>query len=53
MTLGPVGGRIVAEVFISLLQGDRASYLQQNPNWTPTLGQDFSIEDLLRFAGVA
>jgi hypothetical protein len=52
-TLGPVGGRIVAEVFIGLLQGDRASYLQQNPNWTPILGQDFSMADLLRFAGVA
>ena len=51
--LGPVGGRIVAEVFIGLLQGDRGSYLQQTPTWTPTLGQDFSMADLLRFAGVA
>jgi hypothetical protein len=52
-TLGPVGGRIVAEVFIGLLKGDPSSYLQQDPVWTPTLGQDFSMADLLRFAGVA
>ncbi len=54
-TLGPVGGGIVAEVFIGLLQGDRMSYLRQDPDWTPTLGQnqDFKVADLLRFAGVA
>jgi hypothetical protein len=53
--LGPVGGRIVAEVFIGLLQGDRMSYLRQDPDWTPTLGpgRDFKMADLLRFAGVA
>ena len=54
-TLGPVGGRIVAEVFLGILQGDRLSYLRQDPEWTPTLGEtdDFRIVDLLRFAGVA
>ena len=54
-TLGPVGGRIVAEVFIGILQGDSMSYLQKDPNWKPTLGQnqDFKLADLLRFAGVA
>jgi excinuclease ABC subunit A len=48
------GGRIVAEVFIGLLEGDHMSYLQQDPDWTPNLGpdQDFKIADLLRFAGV-
>jgi hypothetical protein len=53
--LGPVGGRIVAEVFIGLLEGDHMSYLQQDPGWRPTLGhdQDFKVADLLRFAGVA
>jgi hypothetical protein len=53
--LGPVGGRIVAEVFIGLLEGDRMSYLRQDPYWTPTLGEDgdFKMADLLRFAGVA
>ncbi len=53
--LGPVGGRIVAEVFIGLLEGDHMSYLRQDPDWTPNLGQDedFKMADLLRFAGVA
>ncbi|HJU06542.1 MAG TPA: heme peroxidase family protein, partial [Nitrospiraceae bacterium] len=55
--LGPVGGRIVAEVFIGLLQGDKMSYLNQDPDWEPTLptagsAQDFKMADLLRFAGV-
>jgi hypothetical protein len=35
--LGPVGGRIVSEVLIGLLQSDSASYLVQKPKWTPTL----------------
>ena len=59
--LGPVGARIVAEVLIGLLQGDRASYLSQDPDWEPSLptvdpsrkGEDFTMVDLLRFAGVA
>ena len=54
--LGPVGGRIVAEVFIGLLQGDALSYLKQAPDWTPTLpsteADTFDMTDLLRFAGV-
>jgi Animal haem peroxidase len=53
--LGPVGGRIVAEVFIGLLQGDRQSFLRQDPNWEPTLGAEpgkFGIGDLLKVAGV-
>ena len=53
--LGPVGGRIVAEVFIGALQGDRMSYLRQDPDWTPTLGtgNTFEMTDLLKLAGVA
>lgn len=54
--LGPVGGRIVAEVFIGLLEGDRMSFLSQEPDWRPNLGMtegEFSIVDLLKFAGVA
>ena len=58
--LGPVGARIVAEVFIGLIQGDRSSYLSQDPDWEPFLptidpaktGEDFAMVDLLRFAGV-
>ena len=52
--LGPVGGRIVAEVFIGLLQGDPMSYLCQEPGWTPNLGatpDQFSMVDLLNKAG--
>ncbi|MFP2932357.1 peroxidase family protein [Pyxidicoccus sp. 3LG] len=54
--LGPVGGRIVAEVFLGLLEGDRLSYLRADPDWKPFLGKkegDFSMGELLRFAGVA
>jgi len=54
--LGPVGGRIVTEVFIGLLQGDPMSYLKQDPEWTPTLPSavvdTFKMTDLLKFAGV-
>lgn len=53
--LGPLGGRIVAEVIIGVLQGDRFSFLNANPNWKPELGNDqgeFFIGDLLKFAGV-
>jgi hypothetical protein len=53
--LAGVGARIVAEVFIGLLQQDRGSYLQ-NPRWRPTLPSQtrgrFTMVDLLTFAGV-
>ncbi|MEM7119287.1 MAG: heme peroxidase family protein [Chloroflexota bacterium] len=52
--LGPVGGRIVAEVLIGLLEGDRFSFVRANPQWKPTLGAkegEFGIVDLLDFAG--
>ncbi|MDX1479657.1 MAG: heme peroxidase family protein, partial [Saprospiraceae bacterium] len=55
--LGKVGGRIAAEVLIGLLQQNADSFLAQSPDWKPTLPSaipgHFSIEDLLRFAGVA
>ena len=35
--LGPVGSRLIAEVFIRLLQGDGLSFLSQAPEWKPTL----------------
>lgn len=54
--LGPVGSRIVGEVFIGLLKADKDSYLVVNKNWKPTLPSakpgDFEITDLLTFAGV-
>jgi hypothetical protein len=48
--LGPVGGRIVAEVFLGLMFGDRNSLLNQAPNWTPKKGADFRLKDLVSFA---
>jgi hypothetical protein len=56
--LGPVGGRIVGEVLIGLLEGDRMSFVRQNPKWTPEdegLGttSDFGMADLLKFADLA
>jgi Animal haem peroxidase len=55
LTLGKVGGRIVAEVLIGLLESDPSSYLVQKPAWTPTLtsaGSSFRVKDFLTFAGV-
>lgn len=55
--LGEVGGRIVGEVLIGLLQGDFKSYLSHDPCWEPVLPAaspgSFTMADLLRFAGVA
>jgi Animal haem peroxidase len=53
--LGPVAGRIVAEVLIGLLQSDPSSYLVQQPTWQPTLqnpGSGFRMTDFLTYAGV-
>ena len=52
--LGPVGGQIVADVFVGLLQHDPTSYLNQAPEWTPTLTDTgkFTMVDLLNQAGV-
>jgi hypothetical protein len=54
--LGPVGGRIVGEVFNGLLELDPRSYVSRNPQWKPTLPAavpgSFQMTDLLRFARV-
>jgi hypothetical protein len=53
--LGPVAGRIVAEVFIGLLQTDPSSWVATRPSWQPTLpakGDTFRMTDFLTFAGV-
>jgi Animal haem peroxidase len=53
--LGPVGGTIVGEVIIGLLQLDAASFLSVQPDWQPTLpyrGGEFRMVDFLTFAGV-
>jgi hypothetical protein len=53
--LGPVGGRIVAEVLLGLLAHDPLSYLSVEPNWKPVrpMARDdggFDMPQLLRFA---
>jgi hypothetical protein len=55
LRLGPVGGRIVAEVFVGLLRSDPASFLTVRPTWQPTLPAKngaFRMTDFLTFAGV-
>jgi len=56
LRLGPVGARIVGEVFVGLLKEDPGSYLSAAPGWKPTLPSsqpgDFRMADLLQFAGV-
>ncbi|GAA3729375.1 peroxidase family protein [Salinactinospora qingdaonensis] len=54
--LGPVGGRIVAEVFAGLLHDDPSSYLCNAPAWRPVFDAaqpgEFTMTDLVNFAGV-
>jgi hypothetical protein len=48
--LGPVGGRIVAEVLVGIIRADPESYLALDPEWTPTLpGHEarFGLRDIL------
>ncbi len=47
--LGPVGGRIVAEVFLGLLAMDPTSYFTLNPRFNP--GSGFAVGDLIVKAG--
>jgi hypothetical protein len=56
--LGPVGGRIVAEVLVGLMVGDGHSYLNQDPNFVPIAafqgpGGQFNMIDLLKAARAA
>jgi len=51
--LGPVGGRIVAEVFLGMMFGDNDSFLSAHPNWTPTIrgkGANFALRDIVAYA---
>jgi hypothetical protein len=47
--LGPVGGRIVAEVLVAVVRRDPSSYLSLAPDWSPATAPDgtFGIADLL------
>jgi hypothetical protein len=47
--LGPVGGRIVAEVFLGLLFGDSTSFLRHDPDWRPREAP-YSLKDFVRYA---
>jgi hypothetical protein len=54
--LGEVGGRIVAEVLLGLIDGDPNSYRNAGIEWRPELPGvqegHFTIADLLRYGGV-
>jgi hypothetical protein len=58
LQLGPVGSRVIGEVFIGLLRSDPSSYLNVQPEWVPTLPskvgapEAFRMIDFLTFAGV-
>jgi hypothetical protein len=49
--LGPVAGRIVAEVILGLLQADQSSYWNAAKPFTPVGGAGFRMGDLLTLAG--
>ncbi|MEA2220612.1 MAG: hypothetical protein QOJ35_3238 [Solirubrobacteraceae bacterium] len=51
-SLGRVGGQIVAEVLIGLLEADPNSYVRRQPNWTPELSDgpdEFDMGDIVRY----
>jgi len=49
-TLGPVGGRIIAEVILGLLSRDPDSYLNSRTRWAPA-DPAFGMGDLLKMSG--
>ncbi len=56
LQLGPIGGRIVAEVIIGLLTADKKSFLARDPSWRPIVNgrKDpgaFTFADLFTIAG--
>jgi len=54
-SLGPVGGRVIAEVLVGLAKNDPSSFLKAQPEWVPTLGATqgaFTIADVLTIAQV-
>jgi hypothetical protein len=52
--LGPVGGNLVAETFIALMELDPDSVLHAPRNWQPSYGNGarFGMVDLIRTAGL-
>ncbi|MGP4110622.1 peroxidase family protein [Streptomyces sp. 4N509B] len=57
LRLGPVGSRIIAEVFCGMLMADPSSYLSNSPTWMPVLPTlegrvgGFTMSDLIAFTG--
>jgi hypothetical protein len=53
--LGPVGGRIVGEVLVGILDADPESFRAVDPNWKPTLPAAepgrYGLADLLAIGG--
>jgi hypothetical protein len=53
--LGQVGSRILAEVFVGLLEADSSCFLARCPDWKPILPAQnpgtFTMVDLLKFVG--
>jgi hypothetical protein len=51
--LGPTGGRIIAEVLLGLLEGDKQGYINQQPAWAPPVpdadGDGVTIADVISF----
>jgi len=48
--LGPVGGRIVAEVFLGLLFADTLSLVNSTTPWVPKGGPKYGLKDFVNFA---
>ena len=50
--LGPVGGRIVAEVFLGLMFADPYSLLNIDPAWVPKsgVGTGYRLKDFVAYA---
>jgi hypothetical protein len=45
--LGPVGGGIVAEVFLGMMFADPSCYLKTHASWTPKEGAGFKLKDFV------
>jgi hypothetical protein len=48
--LGPVGGRIVIEVFLGLMFEDKHSLLSLDPAWQPAGRPNYTLKDFVKYA---
>jgi hypothetical protein len=55
-SLGPLGGKIVADTFVRMLKRDANSYINKTGGFTPFLPSDvlgnFTVTDIIKFSGV-